>query len=171
MKPPTASPHEETKPIAPLTKCVEWNAERQCFVLRYRFSFQSRIRGELHLGTRSLWAMLNIPIGLPIVAFSLIIATLAQRYKKPAEFSVFEWGIEYTATEAAYRTTWENLSQAFVHQDDFFVMLKSFLGGGYCLPRESFASPTEALLLLEIIELLKTHNGANWEAVKKQSQT
>ena len=171
MKPPIASPHVEERPIAPITKRIEWDDERECFVLRYRFSFRGRMRGEMHLGMQSLWTMLNIPLGAPIVAFSLIIATLAQRYKKPAEFSIFEWGIEYTATEAAYRTSWKNLGQPFVHKEDFFVLLQSFLGGGYCLPRESFADESEALRLLQMIELLKARNGANWEAVKSQFQT
>ena len=43
------------------------------------------------------------------------------------------------------------------------------MSSGY-LCRENFADENEALRLQKIIELLKSQNGANWEAVKHQFQ-
>ena len=174
MRPPIASPHGESYPNrksssgVPLTKKVEWNAERDCFVLRYRISFWGRLRGETYLGIQLPWLIPFIPLNLPIVAFSLIIAIFAQRYKQPHEFSVFSWGIEYTATEATYRTEWKNVGKILIHNEDFFVMLEPFTRGSYCLPRENFMDAMQASCLQNIAESLQAQNGANWEMIRDE---
>lgn len=175
MRPPIASPHGESLPNPPLTKYIEWNAERDCFVLRYRSSFLGRLRGELHLGMRSIhrspWLIFTMPVALPIVIVFLAFASVAQRFKRPSEFSVFAWGIEYTATEADYRTEWKNISEIFVHNEDFFVELKLSSGSAYCLPRENFAGLAESSHLQNIAKLLREQRGANWDLIVQQFNT
>lgn len=168
MKPPIASPHAEHKPFVPVTGRLQWDKERECFTLHYCVSLWGRLRGEWHIVTQSLWMIWILPMHLPIVALSIVIAAFVQRHKRPSEFSVFAWGIEYHSIEAAYRTEWKDVGEASVHDADFFVLLKRLMEGHYCLPRENFADEEETRRLLEIIQLLKSRNGANWEAVKSQ---
>ena len=171
MKPPIASPHEEDKPVAPVTRRVEWDEERERFVFRYSSGFRGRLRCEVYFGLRTPSAFLGVTLGLPLCVLLLALAELVQRYKKPNEFSVFAWGIEDAATETSYRTEWEKVKRVSVHKGDFFMRRASFSMPGCYLCRENFADENEALRLQQITELLQSQNGANWEAVKHQFQS
>lgn len=171
MQPPIASPFEPARPDLPVTKRVEWDAERECFVLRYKSPFRGRLRCEIYAGLRNPLGFLGVTVGLPVLALLLAATTKAQDIKSPSQLSVYRWGIEDAAIGMIFKTEWSQLKRAFVRQDDFFIRRAPVLIPYCYFCREDFADQNEAARLCELVESLRAQNGANWEEVVRQFRT
>ncbi|MBW3637945.1 MAG: hypothetical protein KY445_15995 [Armatimonadetes bacterium] len=161
MKPPIASPFPDDKPVAPITKRLEWNEEQDCFVLRYASPFRGRLRCEIYTGLRHPMGFLGVTLFLPITVLLLLLGVSAQRFQKPNEFSVFSWGFKDASTEMTKEVRWDKVKRIILRNGDFFVPCRSLFPPGYYLCRENFADENEAARLQNLMQLLKDSEGRN----------
>ena len=171
MKPPIASPHEESRPVVLITRRIEWDEKRECFVFRYTSPFWGRLRCEIHTGLRTPTFFFAVTLFMPITALVLAVTHLAEKTGCPKESRVFAWGIEGDASEMTIKCNWKNIKKTRIYRGDLFVWRRAFLMPSGYLCRENFADEAESQRLLQIIQLLQSQNGANWEAVKHQFQS
>ena len=171
MQPPIASPFEEPLPPATLSRRIEWNAARQCLVLRYKSPFAGRLRCEIYGGLREPATFLGATVLLPLTVLLLGMATLAQRSTPPGAFSIFPQGFEDVSGTMTLATPWQGVKSAFVHGGDLFVRRHSLAQPASYLPRENFVDAAESARLLDILESLRAHDGANWEEIAQQFRT
>ena len=166
MHPPIASPFEE-KPQpndAPLSGRIEWNAARECLVVRYTSTFRGRLRCEIYTGLRTPAAFLGVTLLLPLTVLLLAILWAAQRSKQHSQFSVFPQGWE-DVSNMNILSRWAQTKRVFTHQGDFHIKREGTPPGVY-LCRESFA-PGEAQRLEQIVESLRQSEGANWDEIAR----
>ena len=127
MRPLIASPHEVARPAAPLTKRIEWDAERECFVFRYTSPFWGRLRCEIDMGLCTPTWFFAVTLFLPITALVLAVTHLAEKTGCPKESRVFAWGIEGDASEMTIKCKWKNIKKTRIYRGDLFVWRRAFL--------------------------------------------
>lgn len=165
-KPPIPSPFGDESPAITLSRRVEWDFERECFVLRFINQAGSFLRCELFTGMRRKRVLLMWLLGWPLMLLTAAITMLADRSRaKPEELLIFAWGVETFALGNSFQTHWEEITRVSLHRDDVYIDRTSAHLSNYYLCRENFADDAERTRFLGIMESLRAGNGANWEAV------
>ena len=166
MKPPIAPPFGDEKFL--LCKRVEWNAERECFLLRYAPPMWGVLRCESYGIVRHQFSFLLFTLLLPLTLLLVLCLNIRQQFAKPGELSIFEWGFEDDHHGLLIKTEWQHITGILVRNDDVVIQRITPHTSDYYMCRECLINESESHRLQRLSESLWLENGANWGEIQRQ---
>lgn len=166
---PLPSPFDDSSQHPVITRRLEWDEEKGCFVFYFLSGLKARLRCEWVNGLRNPYAMLGVlmfPVFLPL----MLLTQAGKSKQRPDKWEIYPWGVIENYDVRTSQMRWFEIRRVIQRNGDLFLV-RAFYQSGFYLTREDFCSNQECDRMEQLIRLLHESQGQDWEEAKQRFKT